>query len=59
MMKNQEKIKLSSVNLVQELKVLVDPDPKKDSNNLPVKTKIEGILPDDRRKTAVTDTVKN
>jgi penicillin-binding protein 2 len=33
--------------------------PKKDSNNIPLKDKIEAILPDDKRNAAVKDTVKN
>jgi penicillin-binding protein 2 len=33
--------------------------PKKDSNNLPVKSKIEGVLPDEKRKAEPKDTAKN
>jgi penicillin-binding protein 2 len=33
--------------------------PKKDSSNSPFKIKIEGILPDEKRKAATKDTVKN
>jgi hypothetical protein len=33
--------------------------PKKDSSNSPFKIKIEGILPDEKRKQEAKDTVKN
>lgn len=33
--------------------------PKKDSNNIPLKGKIEAILPDDKRNAVTKDTVKN
>lgn len=47
-----DKLKIDKESAKKEL-------PKKDSNSIPLKKKIEGILPDDKRKPEAKDTVKN
>ncbi len=47
-----DKLKIDKESAKKEL-------PKKDSNSIPLKKKIEGILPDDKKKPEAKDTVKN